>query len=118
MTPGDRGAERPVVSSLASCPRYACVLLLASFALAEATARLLTETTPSGLLRTRFREVALLPFRPSEAVVRRALDAFSRDRFLETDSDLGWNLRRNQSEARTTPTHCRARLPLPGPASR
>ncbi len=95
-----RGAERAAASRLAFWIRYLIFLLLASFVLAEATARLITETTPSGLLRTRFREIALLPLRPTEAVVRRALDAFSRDRFLETDGDLGWNLRRNQSEGK------------------
>jgi len=87
-----------MTSGFAYWTRYVAITLLATFVLAEVTARLLTETTPSGLLRTRFREVALLPLRPSEAVVRQALDTFSRDRFLETDRDLGWNVRRNLNE--------------------
>lgn len=86
-----RVAAASVVLRLGHLARYLIVTLAVTFVMAEATARLLTQTAPNGLLRTRFREVALLPLRPDEAIVRRALAQADRDRF--PDADIGWGVR-------------------------
>lgn len=85
-----------VASRLGHLARYLLTTLFVTFLMAEATARLITETAPNGLRRTRFREVALLPLRPDAALVRQAID--KRDRF--PDHDLGWNVWPNQRELR------------------
>lgn len=99
---------------------YLLVTLLITFAIAEFTARLITETAPNGLLK--FRIVSLVPLRPSEMQVRRALDVFSHDPFLMRDPDLGWNIRPNRNDGdqtnaqgiRTSRSHLYSADPLEG----
>ncbi len=61
---------RKITPTLDPDSGFGSITLLAVAVLADVAARLLTETTPGGLLRTRFREVALLPLRPSEARIQ------------------------------------------------
>src|ERR1039458_8954001 len=102
----------PVPSRLVHLVSYFLIATLATFAIAEITARLITETTPSGLKK--FGMVALVPLRPDEAHIRQSLYGMSHDHLLMPDPDMGWTVRPNKTDdgdhtnaqgIRTNPEH-------------
>jgi hypothetical protein len=86
---------RSALSRIGRTAGYLLPTLFIAFVLAEVTTRMITATGPHGIQK--FRDVALLPLRPSETQVREALDKMSRDPLLVRDPDLGWNVRPNKN---------------------
>jgi hypothetical protein len=88
------------------------IVVLVTLTLAEITARSMTYTLPNGLKM--FRGVALLPYRPDEALVREAVKNFRTDSLLIRDPEIGWIVRPNRAASgdytnaqgiRATPGH-------------
>ena len=88
------------------------ITILATFAIAEVTARLITETAPNGIKK--FGMVAMLPLRPDEMLIRKALEGYNHDHLLMPDRNIGWNVRPGKTDdgdhtnaqgIRTNPEH-------------
>ena len=72
------------------------ITILATFAIAEVTARLITETAPNGIKK--FGMVAMLPLRPDEMLIRKALEGYNHDHLLMPDRNIGWNVRPGKTD--------------------